>query len=454
MMKTQPSFLLFRPRRARCRALFLSLVYDTLSQKMNVVKQTLKNGLRVIAIPKAESIATNILVLVEAGSKYETKEINGLSHFLEHMCFKGTKSRPKPLQVAMELDALGAQYNAFTSQEYTGYYATVQPKFFARAFDLVADLYLNPLFPEAEIEKEKGVVVEEINMYEDLPMRQVHDVFGELLYGDQPAGWNVLGTKETVRALRRSDFLTYRERYYVPGKTIVVVSGNFAEKELAKELNRFFAGLKEGPKAEKPAVIECQERPAVLVKRKQSDQTHLVLGVRAYPHNHPEHFTAEVLAQVLGGGMSSRLSRRIREEMGAAYYVRTENDSSTDHGSFTTSVGADTSRAREVVAVILEEHRRLLDEAVPADELQRIKDSLIGNLHLGLETTSSLAVFYGMQEILAGKLLSPEEVAQKVLVVTPEQIKKVANELFVNKHLNLAMIGPVAGEEFVAELSL
>lgn len=410
--------------------------------KMEATKHILPNGLRVILVPRPESIAANILVLAEAGSKYETKEQNGLSHFLEHTCFKGTKRRPRTIDISSEFDALGAQYNAFTSQEYTGYWVTVQPKMLDRALDLVADMYLHPTFPALEVEKEKGVIIEEINMYEDLPIQRVQDLFMELLYGDQPAGWSIIGTKETVRALTQEDLFAYRRKYYVAPSTVVTVSGGFSPKKMLDAVAESFSGISREEKQNKLPVTEGQTAPASVAKHKPSDQTHLVFGFRSYPLGHPARFTLEVLAGVLGGGMSSRLWRRIRDEMAVAYYVRTSQDAHTDHGVIQTAVGADTSRLTEVVKTIVEEYQLLGEELVPAEELQRAKDSLIGNLYLGLEKSSNLGLFYGLEEALRQEFLSPAEAAQRLQAVTAEEIRQAARELFLPARLNLALIGP------------
>ena len=229
-----------------------------------------------ILVPQPSSLATTVLTLVEAGSKYETKEINGLSHFLEHMYFKGTAKRPKAINIAGELDQMGAEYNAFTSQEWTGYFAKVQAKDAERALDIISDIYLNSIFDAAEIEKEKGVIIEELNMYEDTPMRKVHDLIMEVLYGDQPAGWDVGGRKEVIQKLTKEDFLKYRSEHYVGKATLVVVAGAIDEKKLLPKIEEYFKGISIGDKTEKNKTIEKQEKPQVLVKFKESDQTHLV----------------------------------------------------------------------------------------------------------------------------------------------------------------------------------
>lgn len=410
-------------------------------------KTILDNGLRIVLIPQPQSLATTVLILVEAGSKYETKEINGVSHFFEHMCFKGTVKRPKAIDITSELDAIGAQYNAFTSMEYTGYYAKARPKHFDEILDVVSDIYLNQVFDPAEIDKERGVIIEEINMYEDLPMRRVQEFFTALLYGDQPAGWDIAGRKEVIKKLTRDDFLKYKSEHYLPQASLAVIAGNFDGKETAEKIKNAFAPLKSGKKTIKIKTKEGQERPEIFVKRKQTDQTHLVLGVRAYDLFDGKKYALQVLAEILGGGMSSRLFQKIREEMGAAYYVRAETDLYTDHGYLAASAGVDNSKTDSVIKVILEEFAKIGETPAPQKELTRAKEHLIGNLILGLETSDQLAGFYGSQEILTGKLISPEELIEKIKTVKAEEITAVAKDIFQNCKLNLAIIGPFENKE-------
>ena len=410
---------------------------------MHFKKTVLDNGLRIITAPQPDNPAVTVLVLVEAGSEYETKEINGLSHFLEHLCFKGTEKRPKAIDIAGELDGIGALYNAFTSQEFTGYFAKAEAKHFGKILDVVSDIYLNSVFDSKEIDKERGVIIEEINMYEDLPMARVHYLFLELLYGDQPAGWNIVGEKEIIKTLTREDFIAYRKKHYLAGNTIVVVAGNIKEDEAIAKVKNIFTGIPTGAKTRKPKPEELQSKPELLVKFKESDQTHLILGVRGYDIFDKRRFTVDVISDILGGGMSSRLFQKIREEMGAAYYVGAGSEFFSDHGYLRASAGIDRQRLPEVIKAITAEFKRLKEEPIPQTELQRVKDHLIGSLMLGLETSDDLARFYGGQEVIERKIMMPEEIASHIQAVTAEEIKEVAEDLFRDERLNLAVIGPI-----------
>ncbi|MDO8521539.1 MAG: pitrilysin family protein [bacterium] len=406
----------------------------------------LANGLRVLFVPMPDQRTATALVLVEAGSKYETKEKNGVSHFLEHMCFKGTTNRPSQLKIAEELDSLGAEFNAFTGHEYTGYYAKTAAEFLPQTLDLISDIYANSLFKQEDIEQEKGAIVGEIGMYEDVPMRKVNHLFMELVYGDQPVGWEIAGPKELVTTFTREDFLAYRKKHYVPEATIVVVAGKFDEGKTLLLVKKQFGDLVKSKKEGKKKVDDHQEKPCALLHHKASDQTHLVLGVRGYPLSHRDHPVLGVMAAILGSGMSSRLFQKVRTEMGLGYYVHASNESFTDHGIFSASAGVVNERSAEAVSAILNEFKKLKDILVGASELTKVKDMIAGHLVLGLESSDELSEFYGFQEILRKKLLTPEEVIARLRKVTAGDIQRVARKIFVTKHLNLAMIGPAKEE--------
>ena len=413
-----------------------------MADKLPYEKITLENGLRIVLVPQASSLAATVLVLVEAGSKYETKDINGLFHFLEHMCFKGTVKRPRPIDIAGELDGMGASYNAFTSQEYTGYYAKVESRQLSRAMDLIADMYVNPVLKKEEIEKEKGVVVEEIHMYEDLPPRRVHDLFTQLVYGDQPAGWDITGSVNVVKSLTREAIVEYRSKHYVASATMIIVAGGFERSAVLEDIKKLFKDVPVASKQGKLSVHEDQKAPALFLKHKESDQTHLVIGCRAFSVFDERKYILDVLCDVVGGGMSSRLFQKGREELGAAYYITASTDLLTDHGYIAVSAGVHHEKFLEVIQATIGELERLKNEPVDSKTRERAKEHLAGNLILRLETSDELAMFYGGQEILEREMETPQEILEKIQSVTGEEIRSLARELFVNDRLNLAVIGP------------
>lgn len=416
------------------------------SAKKPFTVKTLSNGLRVVTIPMKSPTVT-ALVLVEAGSKYENKKNNGISHFLEHMCFKGTTKRATPTAIARELDTLGTQYNAFTGQEYTGYYAKGKSTHASKLVEIVSDLYLNPTLPKEEIEKEKGVICDEINMYEDMPARKVYDTFQALLFGDQPAGWNIAGTKDLVRSFTRNDFVKYRQANYVAQATTVVVSGDIDEAQIQKEIAAQFKSAPTNKKATKLKAKANQKAPEIKLEYKKTDQSHILLGFRAFDTYNKKNTSATLLAGILGAGMSSRLFSKIRDEMGCGYYVGAHNETMTDSGVMLLRAGVAPERALEVVSALLAECKKLKDTLVSEEELEKVKEILAGNMSMGLEATDAVAEFYGEQAILRKDLKTREEIEAEYRKVTSKDIQNIAKELFVVKGLNLAVLGPHKNEK-------
>mgnify|MGYP001584694248 CR=1 FL=1 len=389
-----------------------------------------------------DNMAVTVLVMVETGSEYEKKETSGLSHFLEHMVFKGTPKRPRAIDIAHELESLGAHFNAFTGNEYTGYYAKVSLNHIDKALDIVSDIYLNPLLDNKEIEKEKGVIVEEIRMYKDMPNEHVHEIFTNLVYGDQPAGWSIAGNEASVKGFKRDDFEKYIKEHYVADSTIVTVSGSFNEKETIDKIEKLFSNISVSNKSKKIKVIEVQESPKLVFKFKETDQAHIVIGVRSFNAKSEYDTVLSVLGTLLGGGMSSRLFQKLREEMGVGYYVKASHDVSTDHGLLAISTGIDTKRIDEVISVIISECKKIIDEPISEQELKKVKDYMSGSFILGLETSDSRAGYVAINQILKGRVDLPQTEIDKIQKVTVEEIKEIAKKIFVDEKLNMAIIGP------------
>lgn len=383
-----------------------------------------------------------VLVMAGTGSKYETKEINGISHFLEHMMFKGTTKRPDKLDIAKELDGIGAQYNAFTGKEYTGYYAKASAQKLDTILDVVFDIYLNSKLKTEDIEVEKGVIVEEINMYRDMPQRYVDDLFEKLLYDDQPAGWEIAGEKDIITKLMRTDFVNYFNTHYISDNTVVAVAGNVDPDEVKKKTAKFFENIRKGSKFTKASVIENQSEPKSLIHFKKTDQTHFYLGTRSYDMFNDKKYALSVLANILGGWMSSRLFQEVRDKRGLAYYISAGHQTYTDSGFFSVRAGVNNDKVFEAIEVIMRELRKVKDKGVTADELQRARDNIEGSWALGLEQSDTVASVYAEPILFEGKVLTPEEELDKIKRVSLEDIHNVAKEVFDNKRLNLALIGP------------
>jgi len=415
-------------------------------------KIILDNGLRIMLVHNKNTQAVTVLAVVGAGSKYETKKNNGISHFVEHMFFKGTKKRPNTLGISETLDRVGGFYNAFTSKEYTGYFAKVDSKHADLALDWVSDIFLNSKIDSREIEKERGVIIEELNMYLDTPVRHIRDLFESILYGDQPAGWEIVGTKENLKKVQRKDFIDYIQNHYSSSNTIVCVSGNFNQEKMAEDIKRKFKAINKKQPREKRKVIEGQKEPQVHLRFKETDQTHFCLGVRAFDLFSPKIYVQEVLATILGGNMSSRLFIKVREKNGLAYYIKTEAESFTDSGYLVTQAGIPHAALPKAVAMILKEYKNLAGQIITESELKKAKDYLKGNLVLSLESSDALASFYAGQELLTNKILTLKEECAKIDKVKASEVKALAKEIFKKESLNLAVIGPHKNEDELQKL--
>ena len=397
-------------------------------------------------MPQKNTQAVTILVLAGTGSKYEKKEISGISHFLEHMFFKGTKNRPNKLEIAEILDKVGGLYNAFTGEDYTGYFAKVAHNQFELALDWVSDIFLNSLLPEKEIEKEKGVITEEINMIYDNPMAHVGVLWSKLLYGDQPAGWDIAGTKESVSQMTRKKISDYMRSQYVAANTVICVAGRI-DKNTESKIKNYFSDIKDGFFTPKTKVIERQIQPECLLYFKETDQTHLCFGARGYNLFHPQRYAQDILGVILGGMMSSRLFMEVRDRLGLAYYIKTDVEANPDTGYLVTQAGVDNKNAEKAVSVILREYKKITDRGVPSEELKKAKDHVVGKMALLLESSDALASFCGIQEILEKNILTQEEIYAKINKVSVADISRVAKDIFRPEKLNLAMIGPLKEEE-------
>lgn len=410
-------------------------------------KTTLKNGLRIITVPRKNTQAVTVLALVGTGSKHESKEINGISHFLEHMFFKGTKKRPSPMAVAETMDGIGGIFNAFTGEEYTGYFAKVEAAQFELALDWVSDIFLNSTLPPKEIEKEKGVIIEEINMIQDQPIGYVQILWNEVLYGNQPAGWSIAGTKGNIRKMTRQKLRSYRNKKYSASNTIVCVAGRVDGKIAEKMVKKYFSGISSSSLSEKPKVVEKQVKPQILARFKKTDQTNLCLGVRTCNLFHPNRYPLEVLSVILGGMMSSRLFVEIREKLGLAYYVKTSVELNPDTGFLVTQAGVDNKNVERAILAILNEYKKMSQEIVSGAELKRAKDNIRGKMALLLESSNAISSFYATQELLERDVKTAKQIFKEIDKVSANDILRVSQEIFRPENLNLAIIGPLKNEK-------
>ena len=403
-------------------------------------RDTLDNGLRVLTadLPYAQSVA--VLVMLAAGSRYETAESGGIAHFAEHMFFKGTPKRPSPREIAGAIDGIGGDFNAFTGKETTTYYVKCAAEHRDVALDVLVDMLRNARFDPEEIEREKGVIVEEMNMYYDTPRDYIGGVYEQLLWGDQPLGRDIIGTKETIRDATRETFTGYLDRWYKPSRMVLGVAGRIGDGllEQAQEL----LGDLEGGETGEPEPTTPHANGRVFVSTKQSEQAHVSLGVHSIPLDHPDRWPLHLLATALGGGMSSRLFSEVRERRGLAYYVYGLNHSYTDAGTLYAQAGVDIARIDDAVATIAAELRKIAAEPLPADELEKARAFAKGRFVLQLESPQGLMMFGLRKEVLERRLPDPEEVLSGIDAVTSDDVARVASELISSDRFRLAVIGP------------
>jgi len=401
-----------------------------------------KGGLKFLLAPLKESTSVTFLIFVKTGSEYENEKESGISHFLEHMCFKGTKNRPSPKIISTELDSIGAIYNAFTSREYTGYFAKAAIEHTDKILDIVSDIYLNSLFDPKEIEKERGVILEEKHFYEDTPSEKIGDLIFELLYPKQAAGRPIVGYEKVIKNITQKDFINYHKKHYTDEKTLIVIAGNFNLNNVVKKVYELMKNINKGKGALKFKTRFQQKEPQILIQNKKTDQTHLILAARTFNCFDEKRYALSVLSTILGGGMSSRLFQLIRDELGAAYYIHSFTDLSLDHGFLGIGSGLALDKTELALKEIKKELNYLIKKPVSDEELKKAKNFITGKLALGLETSNDYAFYYGSQYLFYQKTFSLDIIYRKIKAVDKLAIQKLAKEIFQPKSMNLAIIGP------------
>jgi len=414
-------------------------------------KTTLKNGLRVVTHHLSGTKSVTVLVLVGAGSRYETKDINGISHFVEHMFFKGAKRYKNTKEVSEAIDGVGGDFNAFTGKEYAGYFVKVASAYVDLALDVLSDMLLNARFDQVEINKERGVIMEEYNMYQDTPMYQVGWDFERLIYGDQPMGWDQVGTKEVIMGINHDDFVKYKQKLYLPNNTVVAIAGDVKHDEAVKKVAGFFDF--EGTKTARfEAIKENKDMRRVYLRKKKTEQAHIMLGFPGYPEEHADHYAAKILSIVLGGNMSSRMFLSVREKQGLAYHISTSTDDYTDTGTFTTNAGVTVDKIDQAIKAVIAEYKKTLDAKIPEEEAKKARDFLKGKMVLRLEDSEEYAHLLGKYELLYGKGRTAEAIFKSVDAVTSEDMQRVARDLFRGDRIYMSVIGPYESEDRFAQL--
>lgn len=423
--------------------------------KTALQRYALKNGLEVLCVPHPTTQTVTIMVYVKVGSRYETKSLNGASHFIEHLMFKGTKRRPTSLHITKELDRYGAEYNAYTGKDLTVYYIKIDAAKTALAIDLLHDMIFKSTYEAAEMDRERSVIVEEINMYEDNPSSLMEDLLEEIVFPDHPLGWNIAGPKENIRTITREQLIEYRDTHYVPSRTTIVVAGNIA-KDMQDQLQKTFGKVHEGAKALDhgylPFVPPVRKSPTVIHREKKTEQIQLGLAFPGYAYGDRHVPAARFLGMILGGSMSSRLFTEVREKRGLCYSINASHQSLEDTGVFSISAGLERARLEAAVQVIWGELRRLAKDGVTRSELAYAKDHLRGKMLIHFEDSASQGDWYGKQWVFQRRLQTPAERLEEMDLVKAKEIQAIAKELFVPERLSASLVGPFEERSHVERL--
>ncbi len=414
---------------------------------MNTELITLKNGLRVFCIDTKSFPTVTTLLLVGAGSRYETRTNNGIAHFLEHMFYKGSKKYPNPEIISQEIEGMGGHWNAFTSKDYTGYYIKAATRHFPKMIDILSDLLQNSLFKSEEIEKEKGVIVEEINMYEDMPQRRIGEIFENVMYAGNPLGYDIAGTKETVTSFDRNTFVDYMKSLYQPQNAVLVVAGGLGANSFSiyqKVIEEKFGKWKGSNVSTFTPYRHIQDDLRIHVTDKKTEQAHFCLGFPTFGIEDKRRPVLKVLQTILGGGASSRLFQEVREKRGLCYYIGTANEQYHDTGNIVTQSGVvkDIDKVKEALRATISEHLKIGNAHIQATDIARSKEMIRGRLLLSLEDSFSVALFFGMHQLHERKTVTPEEYIRRIEKVTKEELIVLAKELFDLTRLTIALIGP------------
>ena len=408
-------------------------------------KFSLKNGLPVILVPKKESQSVAIFLIYKVGSRYEkNKPIYGASHFIEHLMFKGTKKRPSTLAISKELDSIGADFNAYTAKDHTAYHIKANAENLELACDILADMLNNSLFAAKEINKEKGVIIEEIKMFEDQPIQYAEILCEESIFSSSNLEHNIAGTRESINKMTRKDIIDYLNNFYSPQNAVLVVVGKI-NKKVKNILSKYFVQKgfgKEFKGAEFTSFNNKQQEPHINLNYKDTNQAHLALGFPAYSYFHPNLYAFYLLAIILGGSMSSRLFIIVREKQGLCYYIRAQADVYEDTGDLMIRSGLDINKLKKALKAIFKDLKQIKEKGITEEELTKAKKFIKGRLTLQLEELNDLADFYGREFLLAKRILTPEQKIRKIMSVTRKQVNKVAKDIIKKEKLNLVLISP------------
>ncbi len=420
---------------------------------MQILHNTLSNGLKIIFIDTEVFPTLTSLLLVGAGSRYENPENNGIAHFFEHIPFKGTKNYPTAYDLSATIEGFGGIFNAFTSKDHTAYWIKAPSEHFETMVDITGDMILAPLLDPVEIEREKGVIIEEINMYEDMPARRVSEVLCQTMYPNHPLGMDILGTKSTVGSFTKKTFTDYMNSHYYPNNAVFVVAGGLSQvnnkndreyRELISVVEKKFSSWKPGKKPDFKKVTDVQNKMKIAVIEKKTEQAHFTVGFPAVSFNDPQKHAVLLLSTILGGGSSSRLFIEVRERRGLCYYIGADREVYADTGEFIIQAGVPNNLAKlkQAVSVTLAECRKIKEKGLRKGELERAKELIKGRMLISLEDSSKVAQFFGTKSLLQNSTKSPSEVLDEIMKVSAEEVLFAAKTILQPQKLNFAVIGP------------
>ena len=414
-------------------------------------KTTLDSGLRLITATMPHTRSVSISFFIGTGSRYEAESQAGISHFIEHLCFKGTAKRPTAMEICTSIEGVGGMFNGGTDKELTVYWCKVAQPHFTIALDVLSDMLLNSRFKPEDIERERQVIIEEINMCMDSPSQRVAMLMDELLWPGHTLGRDIAGSKESVSAISRDMLLHYLASQYQPGNTVVAIAGDIRQQDVITAVGQTLGGWTGSQHRLGYSAYKEQPGRRIRIETRDTEQVQLCLALPGLPLLHPRRFTLDLLNVILGEGMSSRLFTRIRDKLGLAYSIHSGVEHFLDTGSFTISAGVETKRVKVAIRAILEELSRL-KETIPESELVKAKELSKGRLLLRMEDSRSVAGWTGGQEILTGRILSVDQVISIIDAITAEELRQLAGELLAGEQLRLAVVGPVQQDEALEEL--
>ncbi|MEA2081807.1 MAG: pitrilysin family protein [Elusimicrobiota bacterium] len=410
-------------------------------------KYKLKNGITVLLAPLANTMIANIEIYVKIGSRYERAANNGITHLIEHMLFKGTKKRPRGIDISMEAENMGAHMNAGTAKSFCRLYANSLSEYFEKCMDMLSDMLCNSQFREENIALERGSIMEEIKHYRDIPSYRVGEMYDRLLFKDNPLSLPIGGSEESLAGMKRKNLFDFVKKHFTAKNIIISASGGIEPGKTRELIENYFGGVKPGVKNRYRTLSVSQSRSAMISELKKTEQTQIWIGARSFEYGHPDFFALGIMNILLGGSPSSRLFKALRENTGLVYSVQSANMSGRDYGHLLITAGCAHAKSGAVVKIILSELRKLREKNVTASELKRVKNAVRSSLYMSLDSSAGIAHYLVSEETAKGKIMSPEEKLSLIDRVTASDIRRVSGRIFKNSRMNLAMIGPVPEQE-------